>query len=135
MPERLAAAEHRAAQIDRKRVVPLLEVHAVEAECANADADIENHAVEPAETIDRLVDHSVHIGFTRDVSLDREGPAALACNALDRVIGTGAVDVGNRDMGALPLANSSDMARPLPTGSVAASNVRCPPPTTRILRP
>src|SRR4029079_2867970 len=65
------------------------------------DADIEHHAVEPAEAIHRLVDHAVHIGFAGDVGLYRERPTALGYDAPDGVVGAGAKNVGDRDMGAL----------------------------------
>ena len=63
---------------------------------------IEHHAVDPAETRHRLVDHPAHIFLARDVGLDRERLAALGRNTLDGVIGAGAVQIGDRDMGPFP---------------------------------
>ncbi len=102
MPQRLATAQHRPGQIDRERIVPLLEIDAVETERADADADIEHHAVETAETIHRLFDHPVHIGLARDIGLDRKRAAAFTLDAPDGVVGAGAVHVGHRDMGPFP---------------------------------
>ena len=121
-------------RLTAKVVVPFLGVDAVEAERADPDADIEHHAVEAAEAVHRLFDHPVHIGLARDIRLDGKGATALTVNlshsssALARFMSATATC-------ALSLANTSDIARPLPTGSVSASKVRCPPPTTRMRRP
>ena len=56
----------------------------------------------PPSPVHRLVDHPVHIFFARDVGLDRKRLAALGHDALDGVIGAGAVQIGDRDMGPFP---------------------------------
>jgi hypothetical protein len=124
--ERLAAAEHRTGQVDRERIVPLLEVNPVEAERADPDADIEHHAVEAAETIHRLIDHPVHIVFARDVGFDRKGLASIGRNALDGVIGAGAVQIGDRDMG--PFPRKQQRHRPAVSDGISGGVERPLPP-------
>jgi hypothetical protein len=63
---------------------------------------LRNHAVEPTETIDRLVDHPVDIIFASDVGLDRKGLASLGRDALDGIVGAGAIQIGDRNTGPFP---------------------------------
>ena len=67
---RLATAEHRPGQVDRERVIPLLQIDAAEAELAEPDADIEHHAIDAAESLDRLPDHAANVFLARNVGRD-----------------------------------------------------------------
>src|SRR4051812_11187539 len=101
MFQRRSATQHRAAEIDRERVVPLFQLDGVEAESADPDPDIEHQAVKTAEAADGLFDHSVHIGFMRDIRLDRKGATTLGGNARNRVIRARTMNIRDRDMRAL----------------------------------
>jgi hypothetical protein len=63
----------------------------------DADADVEHHAVEPAEVSMRLRHHARDVGLVRDVGDDRARFAAVAANAVDGGCRARRVAVGDGD--------------------------------------
>src|SRR5207249_5866244 len=98
----LAAAEHRTAQIDGEGLVPLRDLHGGEPAVADPDPDVQHHAVEAAETLDRLADHAGDVGLATDVGLDGEPAGALFANPTDGLLDAGPAHVADRDPSTLP---------------------------------
>jgi hypothetical protein len=66
-----------------ERRVPRLGGDTGQAEPADADADVQHHAVEPADVRVRLRDHARDVGLVRDVGDDGTRLAPLAANQVD----------------------------------------------------
>jgi hypothetical protein len=89
------------AQVDREHLVPLLDGDAREPEPADADADVQHEAVQPAHRAVGLADHAGDVALALDVGLDRERRSAFARDLADRLLGARAVRVGDGHAGAL----------------------------------
>jgi|SRR5450755_1705612 len=98
------------------------------------DADVQRQPVEAAELFGAALDGWRDRRDVGDVDVTGKGLAAFGNDLRNRIVGGFLVDI-DAATSAPSRANSTDIARPLPTGGSSSMILRWPAPTTMIRRP